>query len=72
MTLKIAYDIINPTLGRKIRSEIHLLSLPYINRSMTKYFLIERIRERTDSSIKNLGGVEYDKQNWLKAELRFM
>ena len=44
-------------------------SLPYINRSMTKYFLIERIQERTDSSIKNLGEVEYDKQNWLKAEL---
>ena len=52
--------------GGKIRSEVYLLLALYINRSVTKKFPIETVLERTDSSIKNLGEVEYDKQNWLQ------
>ena len=37
-----------------------------LNRSITKKFPIETTPERTDSSIRNLGEVEYDKQNWLQ------
>ena len=38
----------------------------YINRSTTKTFPVETLLEKTDSSIKNLGEVEYDKQSRLK------
>ena len=50
---------------RKIRSEVYVLLLLYINRSITKKFPIETIRERTYSSIKNIGKVEKYEQNWL-------
>jgi len=52
--------------GRIIRSEVYLLLPLCINRSIKKYFPIETIPERTDSSIRNLGKDEYDKQNWLQ------
>ena len=38
----------------------------YRNRFITKKFLIETILERTDSSTKNVGELEYDKQNGLQ------
>jgi len=62
MTLKIAYDIKKPQLSRKTRSEVYLLLPLYINRSITKKFLIETIPEMMDSSVKNLGEAEYNKQ----------
>jgi len=68
MTLKIAYDIKKPQLSRKTRSEVYLLLPLYINRSITKKFLIETILEMIDSSIKNPGESEYDIQNWLKRQ----
>ena len=37
-------------------------------RSTTKKFPIGTLLEKTDSSIKNLGEVEYDKQNRLKLQ----
>jgi len=37
-----------------------------INRFITKYFPIETVQERTYSSIKNIGEVEKDEQNWLQ------
>ena len=46
----------------------HLLFSLYMNRSITKKFPIERIPERTDSSIRNLGEVEYDKQSKLQRQ----
>ena len=38
----------------------------YIDHSVTKKFLIETLLEMMDSSVKNLGKAEYDKQNWLQ------
>ena len=68
MTIKTAYDFKKIQFDRKIRSVVYLLLPLYINRSTTKYFPIETIPERTDSSIKNLGKVEYDKQNWSQCQ----
>ena len=51
--------------GRKIRSEIYLFLLLYINRSITKKFPIEILLEMMDSNIGNHEEVEYDKQNRL-------
>ena len=62
---KIVYNIKNPQLGRRIRSEGYLLLPLHINRSITKKFPIEILLEMIDSNIKNLGEAEYDKQNWL-------
>ena len=53
----------------KSQSEGYLPLPLYINWSITKRFLIETLLEMIDSSIRNLGEVEYDKQNWPKAEL---
>ena len=39
--------------------------VPYIKRSITKKFLIETLWIIIDSSVKSLGEVEYDTQNWL-------
>ena len=50
----------------KRRSEGYLLLPLYINQSVTKIFPIETLLEMIDSSIKDLGKVEYDKQNWLQ------
>ena len=51
---------------KKKNSKWGLPPLPMnINRFITKYFPIETIWERTYFSIKNIGEVEYDKQNWL-------
>ena len=51
--------------GRKIRSEVYLFLLLYINRSITKKFPIEILLEMMDSNIGNHEEVEYDKQNRL-------
>ena len=53
---------------RKVRSEVYVLLLLYINRSITKKFPTETLLEMIDSSIKNPGGIEYDNQNCLKQE----
>ena len=42
----------------KFRSEVYLFLLLYINRSITKMFLTEKLLEMMDSSVKNLGEVE--------------
>ena len=61
MKSKISYNIKKSEFGRKIQIEVyHLLPL-CINHSITNYFPIETLLEITDSSIKNLGEVEYDK-----------
>ena len=44
----------------KSRSEVYLVLPLYINRSITKIFLIKTILEMIDSSVKSLGVVEYD------------
>ena len=68
MTIKTACDIKEVQFDRNFEvmftSYCHLPQ--YINRSTTKYFPIETIRERTYSSIKNIGKVEKDEQNWLQ------
>ena len=45
-----------------------ILLLRNINRSRTKKFLIETILDMIDSSMKNPGEDEYDKQNWLERQ----
>ncbi len=55
-----------PKFDRKIWSEGHLLLSLFINRSLTKKFPTKRILKTVDSSVRNLGKVEYDKQNWLQ------
>ena len=50
----------------KIRSEDYLLLPLYINRSIAKNLLIEKLLEMIDSSIENCGEVEYDIQNCLR------
>ena len=60
---EIAYDIKKAQFGRKIGSEIHLLIPRNINQSITKYFSIKTHMEIMNSSVKNLGEAEYDKQN---------
>ena len=64
MTIKIAYDIKKSQFGIK-KGEVYLPLPLYINWSVTKKFPIETIPERTDTSKRNLGKIEYDKQNWL-------
>jgi hypothetical protein len=66
MIIRIAYNIKNPQFHQKIQSEANLLVPQYINWSVTKYFLIETLSKMIDSSIINLGDVEYDKQNGLE------
>ncbi len=53
-------QIKNSQFRRKIRSEVYLLVPLYINRSITKNFPIKTLLKLIDSSIKNLGDVEYD------------
>ena len=52
--------------GGKIRSEVYLVLALYINRSVTKMFPIKTLSEMIDSSVRNLGEAEYNKQNWLQ------
>ncbi len=52
-------------MAKKFEDEGYLLLL-YINLSITKKFPTETLSETIDSCIKNLGEVEYDKQNDLK------
>jgi hypothetical protein len=66
MIIRIVYNIKNPQFHRKIQSEANLLVPQYINRSVTKNFLIETLSKMIHSSTINLGDVEYDKQNGLK------
>ncbi len=54
--------------GRKIWNEGYLLLPLYKNLSITKKFPIKTFLEMMDSSIKNHGEVEYDKQNYLQHE----
>ena len=46
---------------RKIQSEVYVLLLLYINRSITIKFLIETPLKMIESSVRNLGKVKYDK-----------
>jgi len=66
MTIKIACNVKNLKFGRKIRSEIHLLSSPDIKRSTTEKFPIKTHLEMIDSSVISYGEVEYDNQNCLQ------
>ena len=51
---------------RKVRSEVYVLLLLYINWSITKKFPTEILLKMMDSSVKSLGEIEYDNQNCLK------
>ena len=67
MTIKIAIGIKKPKFGWKIPSEVYL-ALPLYknwNRPIAKKFSIEALLEIMDSSVRSLGEVEYDNQNWL-------
>ena len=66
MISKTDYSFRKPKFGRKIRSEVYLFMLLYIDGSVTKKFLIETLLKMIDSSVRNLGEVEYDKQNWMQ------
>ena len=66
MLSKIGYNITKTKFGRKIWSEIYLLLPLYINRPTKKKLPTKRILKTIDSSVRNLGEVEYDKQNWLQ------
>ncbi len=68
MTIKIVYDVKEPQFDRKIRNDGNLLLPLYINWSITKKFLIETFLKMIDSSIKNLGKLEYDEQNCLQIQ----
>ncbi len=50
MTIKIACDVKKNPVCRKIRSESYLLLPLYINRSITKKFLIKTLLKMTDST----------------------
>ena len=43
---------------RKIRSEVYVLMLLYMNWSITKYFPIETLLKMIDSSVRSPGDVE--------------
>ena len=60
MISKIGYIIKKTRFGRKIRSEVYILLLLYINQSITKKFPIETLLKRIDYSVRNIGEVEYD------------
>ena len=60
MISKTDYNVKKPKLDQESRSEGYLLLPLYVNRSITKKFLIETILEMIDSSVKSLGEVEYD------------
>ena len=60
MVSKTDYNVKKPKLGQKTRSEVYLVLPLYINRTITKKFLIETILEMIDSGVKCLGEVEYD------------
>ena len=51
---------------RKIRSEVNVLVLLYINQSITKKFPIEMLLEMIGSSAKSPGEFEYDYRNSLR------
>jgi hypothetical protein len=51
---------------QKVGSEICLILPLFINRSITKYFPIETLLERIDSSVRSPGKFEYDDQNCLQ------
>ena len=68
MISKTDYSVKKPKFDRKIRSEVHLFLLLYINWSITKKFPIKILLEMMDSSVKSLGEVKYDKQNRLQLQ----
>ena len=60
------YNVKNPKLGRKIWCEGHLQLSLFINLSITIKFPTKIFLKTVDSSVRNPGEVEYDKQNWLQ------
>ena len=54
--------------GGKILSEVNLLLALNINRSVTEKFPTKRSLKTIDSSVRNPGEVEYDKQNRLERQ----
>ena len=58
MTFQFDYDIKKSKFCRKIRSEVNVLMLLYINRSLTKNFPLETLLEMIDSSVRSPGEVE--------------
>ena len=66
MTIKLAYNVKKPKFSPKIRNEGHLLLSLYISWSVTKNFPTETLLEMIDSSVRNPGEVEYDKQKLLQ------
>ncbi len=69
MISRISYNIKKSKFGRNIRSEVNLRLLLFINRSITKKFLINRLLEIINSSVSSHGEFEYDKQNWLQHQI---
>jgi len=68
MISNMGYNVKKSKFGRKIRSEVNFLLLLYIYRSVTKKFPIKTLFETIDSSVKSLGKVEYDNQNYLERQ----
>jgi hypothetical protein len=62
MTIKIACNVKKFNFSQKIRNDGYLLLSLYISWSVTKKFLIKVLLEMIDSSVRNPGEVEYDKQ----------
>ena len=58
MMSKIAYDIKKRQFGRKIRSEVYVIMLLYMNWSIIKKFPIETLLKMIDSSVRSPGEVE--------------
>jgi len=68
MISNMGYNVKKPKFDRKIRSEVNFLLLLYIYRSVTKKFPIKILLKTIDSSVINLGEVEYDNQNYLERQ----
>ena len=58
MISKTGYIVKKIKFCRKIRSEVYVLLLLYINWSITKKFLIETLLEMIDPSVRSPGEVE--------------
>ena len=68
MISKTGYNIKIPKFNRKNWSEGHLHLSLFINRSVAKKFPTRRFLRTVDSSVRNPGEVEYDKQNRLQRQ----
>ena len=58
MRSKVAYGIKKSQFDRKIRSEVYVLMLLYMNWSITKNFPIETLLKMIDSSVRSPGEAE--------------